>query len=183
MSFSLSQIQGIGQAASGAISGIGGAVSDLFAAQNDKATAAADIQAAGLFGQAYTQAAQNAAIAENTGKFQQVQTARQVSLTQGTAAATASAGGLRLSGSAAAIIRSNAQQGAVASQEISMQTGINVNSYMEQAEADKAEQTQALAAAAAAQAAAKSSGIGAIFSGASGLVDLGSAAFQVAKLF
>lgn len=179
MSFSATQIQGIGQAASGAFSSFGTAASDLFAAQNDQTTAAADTAAAGLFGQAATQAAQNAQISEASGKFQQVQTARQVSMVQGTAAATAAGGGLRLSGSVAAIMRSNAQQGAVANQLIGLQTGINVNSYMEQSEADKAEQTQALGAAAAAEAAAKSSGIGAIFSGVGGLASLGEGAAEL----
>jgi hypothetical protein len=180
MSFSLSQISTVGQGLSGAASGIGGAVSDLFSAQNDQTTAQGETAAAGLFGQAATQAAQNAAIAESSGKFQQVQTARQLSLTQGAATAYTAGGGLLLRGSAASILRSNAQQGAVAQQEIGMQTGINVNSYLEQSEADKAEQAQALAAAQAAEAAAKSSGLGAIFSGLKGIASLG---LGVAGLF
>ncbi len=178
-SLSQSQITGISSGLSGAVGGIGGAVNDIFAAQGAEETAAGETAAAGLFGESATLAAQNAQEAEGIGKFQQVQTARQVSLAQGSATAAAGAGGLRIGGSAGAIIRSNAQQGAVASQLVGMQTNINVNGYLEQEQADKAEQVQAEAAAAAAKSAAAGDKIGGFFSGAGGLV---SAAGAVALL-
>lgn len=147
-------LQGTAQA----IQGFGAAAGDLI-------TASGDTQAAALFGQAATIAGQSATEAEAVGRLQEVQTARAVMQTQGQVMGAAAAGGLRIGGSAAAIIRSNATQGALAQQLVAENTQINVNSYMQQKLADTEQEESATAAAAAAKSAAGYAEIGGIIGG------------------
>lgn len=155
---------------------IGQAWQSFGTAIGDWATAHGEEQAASLFGEAAQIAGQSATEEQAVGKLQQVQTARQVMLTSSSATAAAAAGGLRIGGSAAAILRSNASQGAFANQLIAENTGINVNSYLQQQTAAQAEQTQALTAAKAEGIAAEGASIGAIHDVIAGALDIGFAA-------
>lgn len=150
-----------GQALQGTAQGIQG----WGTAAGDLITAQGDTQAAALFGQAATIAGQSATEAQAVGKLQEVQTARQVMMTQGSVTAAAAAGGLRIGGSAAAIIRSNAYQGALAHSLIAENTQINVNSYMQQQIADQEQQESATSAASAAESGAGYAKIGGIIGG------------------
>jgi hypothetical protein len=161
------------------ISSAAGAVSSFAGAAGDLITAAGEQQAAGLFGQAATLAGQSATEEEAVGKLQQVQTARQVMLTQSNATAAAAANGLRISGSSADIIRSNAQQGALANQLIGENTQINVNSYLEQQIADQEEQEQAETAASAAKKAASGGFLGGILQGLGAVTSFAGAASSI----
>ena len=147
-------MSGITSEVAGVATGIGNAVGDLF-------TVSGEEQAAGLYGQAATAAGVSATEEQAAGRLQQIQTSRQVNLIQGTAQANAAAGNLKIGGSAAAILRSNATQGALANQLTGEQTQINVDAYMQQQLADKIQQSNAEAAAKAEKANAFGSFIGA----------------------
>lgn len=126
---------GFGAVGSG-IGQIGAAAGDLFSAAGAGAAAA-------QFGKAATLAKQNAQQETAAYKLQQVQTARTVYQTIGTGIADAAGNGGMMTGSAAAIARSSAQQGALATQLIGTEGQINVNSYLAQQQADLAQQAEA----------------------------------------
>jgi hypothetical protein len=160
-----------GQAASG-IGGIAAGAESIAGAAGDIMTAQGEEEAAGLFGQAATIAENSSIQAQFTGKLQQVQNARAVMMTQGTAMTAAAAGGLKIGGSAAAILRSNAGQGALANQLIGENTQINVNSFMQQNIADTEQQQNALSQADAEKVAAAGAGIGGALDIIGGIVSI-----------
>lgn len=166
----------LGNAATSAV----GAVQDLYAAQGASDTASADMEAANEFGSAAALAGQNALIYQSSGQIQQAATKRALYQTQGTASADVGANGLRMSGSAADIIKANASQGSIQLAMQQAQTGINVKGALEQQTAYEAEQTQALGAAKTANEAAKSDTLGGILSGGSAVVSIGEIAGTLA---
>lgn len=164
----------------GAIQSAGGAVADLYAAQGATTSAAADEAAASEFGSAAALAGQNALIYQSSGQIQQAATKRALYQTQGTASADVGANGLRMSGSAADILKSNASQGAIQLAMQQAQTGINVTGAQEQQTAYEAEQTQATGAAKVAEAAASGDTMGSIIGGISTVAEIAGAIALVA---
>jgi hypothetical protein len=148
---------------SSGLSGIGGVAVDIAAAMGGRVTAAGYRDAANSFGQAQYLAEQNALQSQVAGRLQRAQLARQVYMTTGAQEAITGANGFQIGGSAADIIRNTAQQGALAAQLSSEQTGININSYLAQADADRREQQQAEAAAKAAESSVTGGFLGAAF--------------------
>jgi hypothetical protein len=137
---------------------LGGAVSDLFAGMG--AETQAQLQATGLqiqaqgtqisaasellqaqgnlaegqeYGLAETLAEQNAAYTKASANIQYAQQQRQEVMTIGSEKAATGASGLAASGSATDLLRSSAQQGALAGAVIRMQGGITIAGYNEQA--------------------------------------------------
>lgn len=119
----------------GGISDFGAAVGDLFASQGSK-------KAAQSFGQAATLEEQNAEIAKASGNIQLAQQRRQLYQSESGTMADVAGAGLKMSGSAANVLRSSGQQGALAGSLIAAQTQINVTGYEAQANAYQGQQTQ-----------------------------------------
>jgi hypothetical protein len=115
----------------GIIETIGGAVGSLFTSQGNAAEA-----------NSYTSAAeleqQNAQLTAASTRIQEVQQARAVSQSLGTTEADVAGAGFTSSGSALDILRSSAQQGALATSLVNIQGAINENAYAAQAGADVA---------------------------------------------
>ena len=128
-----------------AASDLVGGVSDYFAGQ---AQAKGANQAADYYKQA-------AAITERATQLKEIQAQRGIYQTQSAAQAAAGANNLEMGGSAADIIRSNAQQGALTRSTIAEQGRIQEQAYLGQA-----------ASAAAEAKASKSSGKGGLVGGA-----------------
>ena len=124
------------QLLSSGIGDIGGAVGDLFSAVGDQAEA-------NSYGEAATYAAQYAKIAASTGQIQQAQTRRQVYSSESATQAVSAGNGLRMSGSAANVLRSSAQQGALQVGLVGEQTQVNVNADLQQENAYAGEQQAA----------------------------------------
>lgn len=108
------------------ITELGGAVGSLFTSQGNAAQAN-DFQGAS------TLATQNAQLAAASTKIQATQTARSVAQSLGTSQADVAGAGFTTSGSALAILRSSASQGALAKSLVNIQGAINENSYAAQA--------------------------------------------------
>lgn len=161
----------------GGLGQIGGAAADIGQSIQAGYTAQGDLIAAQGFEKAGQIADQNAFEAQAAGKLQQVQLARQVYQTVGAGEAAAGANGLRLEGSVANLIRSTGSQGALASQLLNTQTQINVNGYLQQAQADYTEEAQANEAAEAAKKAASGSILGSVIKGVIGLASVVAAPF------
>ncbi len=153
------------QGAQTAISAAGGAVADLYAAKAAGHTASEQEVAASEFGAAANIAFQNSQEAGAAGKLQQVQNARKVFQVSGAGMAAAGANGERMSGSAMNILRNSHEQGTIASQLIGTQTQIEVNGYINQMQADFAQQQQAEEMAQAAREQQKGDIIGSIIKG------------------
>lgn len=111
-----------------AIGDFGGAVTDLFASGGSEAESKGYTQAATLEGQ-------NATLAKAATGIQVAQTQRSVYQASSSGQAAAGGNGLALSGSAGDILRSTAQQGALATSLIQTQGGINENAYKAEEEA------------------------------------------------
>jgi hypothetical protein len=101
----------------------GSSVSDLFGAAGDAAEASA-------YGKAAAIAGQNAEISKQSTAIQQSQASRQIYQSLGGINAAAAGNGLAEGGSAGAIYRSSAYQGALTKQLIGRQGLINENSFL-----------------------------------------------------
>lgn len=112
-----------------------GAASDLFSGLGDffggQAEAAGSKKAASLYSQA-------AKYAQTGGEIKDLMLKRQAFQTIGGTQADIGAAGLKMSGSAAEVMRSNAQQASLARGINDINTRIQVNSYQAQAAAAKA---------------------------------------------
>jgi hypothetical protein len=149
----------------GAIQTIGGAIGSLFETQGNAAEAQSYTQAAVLEGQ-------NAQLTEAATRIQETQTARTVAQSLGTTQADVAGAGFTESGSALDIIRSSAQQGALATALVNVQGAINENAYA-------AEEGKYYAQAKAANEAGTANTVGAIANIASGALGLISGASSI----
>ncbi len=113
------------------VSAVGGAVGSLFKAQGNAAEAASYTGAAQL-------ETQNAQLTAASTRIQETQIARQVSQSLGTTQADVAGAGFTESGSALDILRSSAQQGALAASLVNIQGNINENAYAALSGADLA---------------------------------------------
>jgi hypothetical protein len=120
---------------------LSGGVSDLFGAAGDAAEASAYANAAKID-------QQNAQLAQEGGDISKYQEQRKIYQTLGGTQAEVAGAGFANSGSSQDILRSGAQQGALAKAQIQVQTDINVNSYEEQAQANLGMENAAKAASA-----------------------------------
>lgn len=123
----MANIGGIG----GDIESLGNAASALFSSQGNAAEADSYSSAASL-------EEQNAQLTAASTRIQETQTARQVAQSLGTTQADVASAGFTQSGSALDIMRSSAQQGALAKSLINIQGAINENSFAAEAGADEA---------------------------------------------
>lgn len=162
---------------------LGGAVSDLFAAEGAS-------QAGSAYGKAATIARANAGLSEQnvlltarSGQIQQMQAQRSIVQTLGAEqASTAAAGFDTSSGSALDLMRSSVQQGALSKQLLANQTEITEQGfrqqelgYLQEAEAYTGQQQ-------AAQTQAKGSAAGGILKTIGGIVGLGMSIFSDARM-
>ena len=115
----------------GIISTIGGAVGSLFTGEGNAAEANSYTSAASL-------EEQNAQLTAASTRIQETQTARAVSQTLGTQQADVAGAGFTESGSALDLMKSSAQQGALAKSLVNIQGAINENAYAAEAGADTA---------------------------------------------
>lgn len=148
------------------VSGIGGAVSSLFTSEGNAAQAK-DFQGAA------TLAEQNAQLAAASTRIQEQQTSRSVAQSLGTTEADVAGAGFTTSGSALDILKSSAQQGALAKSLVNIQGAINENSYAAQAGAYSGEASAAKEASTAGTIGAIASIGGALISGAGTLASAG----------
>lgn len=144
------------------ISDFGAAAGDLFASQGAS-------KAAQSFGEAASLETQNAQIAEASGNIQLAQQRRQLYQSESGTAADVGGAGLKMSGSAANVLRSSGQQGALAGSLISAQTQINVLGFQAQANAYEGQESEE-------QALAKADQSGGIMSALSGVASIAGAA-------
>lgn len=110
---------------------LGGAVGSLFTSEGNAAEANSYTSAASLD-------EQNAQLTAASTRIQATQEARTVSQSLGTTVADVAGAGFTESGSALAILKSSAQQGALASSLINIQGAINENAYAAEAGANTA---------------------------------------------
>lgn len=134
----------------------GTAVSDLYNAQGDAASAAAYQQSVDI-------TLQNEAIEQTTVGIKQAQANRQLYQTLGGQVADVAGAGFAESGSGADLLRDSAEQGAITHALISEQGSIQENAYQQQAVAYEGQ-------AQAASAASSGAGIAGAISGIAGLV-------------
>lgn len=144
---------------------IGSAVGGLGSLFGGLATSHADeVQAQG-YDTAATFAAQNAFLSGEAGGINELAAARQIQRAQGADIAGASGGGLKIGGSAAAIIRDATQQGSLQQGTIGLQTAINVTNFQEQEQALHGAAEAARAAASAAKSGGAFGAIGGVIGG------------------
>lgn len=128
-----------GSFGSSTVSGIGGAVSDLFSseatAKGLRLKAQGDIVEGENYSAAAVLAKQNENFTEQSTQVQQVMADRQIQQGIGTTKSEVAGAGFAESGSALDILRSGAQQGALQKQLIGQQGLITEAGYNEQAEA------------------------------------------------
>lgn len=141
--------------------GIGGAVSSVFGGIGTLQGAKGFTAAAQFAQKAAQYAAENATIAEATGRIQKLQAQRQIEQQIGGQQADIAGAGFARSGSALDLMRDSAAQGALTKGLIANQAAINVRGYQEEAQGKLAEAQSYNAQAAA----AKTSGIGSILGG------------------
>ena len=146
---------------SSTISDFGGAASDLFASFGANEKAAGDEAEAAGYRQAAGLARQNVTLEQVSTNIQQLQQEREAAKVIGTQRAEVAGSGFEESGSALDLLRSSAQQGALAKALIGEQGQIQETAFEQQA---TSYDTMANAAEAAASA-AKTSGIGALVAG------------------
>lgn len=125
----------------------GSLFSGLSAGVNDIFGAIGDLKEADAYGSAAKIANQNAALAQESGNVQQLQMQRKIYQTVGAQRSEVAGAGLASSGSALDLFRSSMNQGALSKQLISLQTGINVGSFEQEASAYKGMASAAKAAA------------------------------------
>ncbi|MGO9997507.1 MAG: hypothetical protein ACLPKW_07140 [Acetobacteraceae bacterium] len=147
----------------GGIGDFGTAVGDIFASQGST-------EAASSFGQAAQLEEQNAQIAKASGNIQLAQQQRAVYTSESGTRADVAGAGLKMGGSAAAVLRSSASQGALGGALISAQTQANVLGYQAQANAYEGQQSEE-------EALSKAQSAGGIMSAISGVVGIAAAFF------
>ena len=156
------------QSVGAGVGAFGAAAGDLFASKGAS-------EAAASYGEAARAAQQEANIAGYTGLVQKSMAARQLYQTNSTASADTGANGLRMGGSAAAIVRSNTAQGALTQGLIGAQTQVNVIGYEAQAQSDLAQQQQAENLAASSKSSGLFSSIGGAISSIAGIGEIAAA--------
>ena len=114
------------------ITQVGGAVGDLFGSQGASAEAKSYTGAAQL-------AEQNSQLTQASTRIQNLQLARQISMTEGTQTAEVAGAGFTESGSALDLMKASQSQGALATALNNIQGSITENSYAAQAGAYQAE--------------------------------------------
>ena len=145
--------------------GISSGISDFGTAYGDLVASKGASEAAGSFNEAATLEMQNEQLAKASGNIQLAQTRRQIYQSESATQAAVGGAGLKMGGSSAAILRSSAQQGALATGLVSEQTQINITGYEAQAQAYTAQAQQE-------QQLAKSDQAGGIMSGIAGVASI-----------
>jgi hypothetical protein len=128
----------------GAFSSFGGAASDLFAAQGDKAKAQYDFAEGKNYGLAADLAGQNAKFTETSTAIKQAQQQRELMLNLGGERADVAGAGFAESGSSLDILRDSAAQGALTHAVMGQQGLINEAGYKEQEQSYKTMQQAAM---------------------------------------
>jgi hypothetical protein len=129
-----------------AFSDFGGAVSDLFAAQGDKAKAQSDFAEAKNYGLASDLATQNEKFTETSTAIKEAQQQRELMLNLGGVSADTAGSGFAASGSSLDILRDSASQGAITHAVLSQQGLITEAGYTEQAQSYQTMQQAAIQA-------------------------------------
>lgn len=119
---------------SGAISSFGGGVSDLFAAQGDKAKQTNDYLEGKEYGLASDLATKNEEFAATSTAIKQAQQQRELTMSMGQTQADVAGGGFAASGSGLDIMRESASQGALTHAVLGEQGLIQEAGYKEQAQ-------------------------------------------------
>lgn len=156
----------------GTINSVGGAVSDLFAAEGDRAKAAGDRTEAQDYGLASDLAGENEKYTETSTAIKEAQQARQVTMGLGKESADVAGAGFSASGSALDLMRDSAQQGALTHAVLGQQGLITEAGYQEQQIAYTNMQGAANAAANAEDNAATGADIGAAIQGVAAVASL-----------
>lgn len=120
----------------------GGALNDFGTAFGDLTASKGSKEAAKSFGEAASLEDENAQIAKASGAIEQAQMGRAVYQNMSQATAAMGGNGLKLTGSGQDILRSSAQQGALAGAKIGAQTQVQVTGYEAQAGAYRSQQKQ-----------------------------------------
>lgn len=154
------------------VSGIGGAVSDLFAASADKSKAQGDFIEAQDYGLASTLAQQNEQFTATSTAIKEAQQQRQVTQTLGSTSADVAGAGFAASGSALDLMRDSAAQGALTHAVLGQQGLITEAGYQEQAQSYTNMQQAATIAGNAENTAATGADIGAAIQGVSAVASL-----------
>ena len=129
-----------------AFSDFGGAVSDLFAAQGDKAKAQSDFAEAKNYGLASDLATQNEKFTETSTAIKEAQQQRELMLNLGGVSADTAGAGFAASGSSLDILRDSASQGAITHAVLGQQGLITEAGYTEQAQSYQTMQQAAILA-------------------------------------
>jgi hypothetical protein len=160
------------------ITGIGGAVSDLYAADAAKSKAQGLRLEGEQYGLASTYAEQNKAYTQQSVDLQEYQASRKINQTIGSQQAAVASSGFGEAGSALDLLRDSANQGALTKATLAQQGNITEAGYEEQAQSYNLMQQAANNAADAADKAAKGAGISAIIKGVAGVAGLFSGGFS-----
>lgn len=151
-----------GGSISGTFNAIGGAVTDLYAAEGDRAEAR-------NYDSAETFALQEAQFTESSTRIKEMQASRQIQQATGAIEAGTGGNGLAMSGSAQDVLRESAQQGALTQGAIQFQGAETEQGYREQA-------TSYSIMADAARGAARGADIGAAIQGVTAVANIASMA-------
>ncbi|MFZ0373021.1 MAG: hypothetical protein WAL39_06870 [Xanthobacteraceae bacterium] len=114
------------------VQAVGAGVSDIFAGFGDVDKMKADELEQGQYDQAAAYAGQEAEISQMSTQIQEAQKVRQTTMAMGKTASEVAGAGFAASGSGLDIMRSNAQQGALAQAVTSEQGMVQTQSYQEQ---------------------------------------------------
>lgn len=144
----------------GASSAVGGGVSDLFAAQGDRAKGMGDLFEAGEYDLAAKYADQEAAFTKESTAIQTMQAERQMYKSLGQTTADVAGAGFATAGSAMDILRESASQGALQQAVLQRQGLITEAGYEEQAQSFRSMEAAADMAASAEKKAAFGADIG-----------------------
>jgi hypothetical protein len=156
----------------GAFGGASAGVSDLFAAEGDKARAAGDLAEQQRYDLAAAYSGQEELFTAQSTAIKEAQQSREVTMGMGQTVSEVAGAGFKQSGSVLDILRSNAQQGALQSAVIGQQGLITEAGYNEQAASYESMAAAAGVAAAAANKAAEGSDIAAGLSFASSAANI-----------
>lgn len=161
---------------------LGGAVSDLFAAQGDKTKAQGDFLEAKNYDLASTLALQNEKFTETSTAIKQAQNDRSIYQTIGGEQADIAGGGFTASGSSLDLLRDSAAQGALTKAVASQQGLITEAGYTEQAESYQNLSKAATMAGNAENNAATGADISGVLKGIAGIATLGNPMTALSKI-
>jgi hypothetical protein len=161
----------------GAFSSFGGAASDLFAAQGDKAKAQYDFSEGKNYGLASDLANQNEKFTETSTAIKEAQQQRELMGTLGGVQADTAGAGFAASGSSLDILRDSASQGALTHAVLGQQGLIQEAGYKEQAQSYQTMQAAATQAGNAENQAATGSEIRSGIKAIAGIASIGLAPF------